>query len=170
MINAIYESKNDIAPDILFTHCGGKDRMPVIIKALRALKVSVVAIPDFDLINDSSKFKQIVDAFGVNWSDQLKILMQNVYDWLNANQNVKEFIKRSGKSVLDGQAAINYNNVEQVCRLMGLFIIPCGEMECFKKNNKSKGDWVYNELENSNLAMDNELCEARDFIQAVVDF
>ena len=43
-------------------------------------------------------------------------------------------------------------------------------MECFHKNDFSKADWVYNELEHSNLATDVELRDAREFIQAIVDF
>lgn len=59
IMNAIYEHKKEIAPDILFTHCGGKTRIKDIVIALKAVNVPVVAICDFDLLND----KKILDEF-----------------------------------------------------------------------------------------------------------
>ena len=50
-MNAIYEQKNEIAPDILFTHCGGKNRMNDVVSALKAVDVPVIAICDFDILN-----------------------------------------------------------------------------------------------------------------------
>ena len=64
VINAIYEHKNEIAPDILFTHCGGKSRIKDVTKALKAVNVPVVAICDFDLLNASQNFRPIVESLG----------------------------------------------------------------------------------------------------------
>ena len=37
-----------------------------------------------------------------------------------------------------------YERVEAICRSVGLYVVPCGEMECFDKTiNKDKKDWVY---------------------------
>ena len=167
VMNAIYEKEGEIAPDILFAHCGGKGRMKVVVAALRALKVPVVAIPDFDIVNNSGEFYPLVESFGIQKSD---LSMQDIYDWLNANPSIKDNLKRQGKNALDGQAAVSYNNVEQICRSKGLFIVPCGEMECFRKNNLFKADWVYNELENSDLASEPALSNVRQFISDVIDF
>ena len=58
-----------------------------------------------------------------------------------------------------------------MCKKVGLFIVPVGEMEGFDKTvNKEKKDWVYHVLENYNLATEPKLSEARNFVQAVVDF
>ena len=44
-------------------------------------------------------------------------------------------------------------------------------MECFDKTvNKEKKDWVYNVLENYNLAEEPKLEDARKFVQSVVDY
>ena len=51
IMNAIYEQKNEIAPDTLFTHCGGKNRMNDVVSALKAVDVPVIAICDFDILN-----------------------------------------------------------------------------------------------------------------------
>jgi hypothetical protein len=55
-------------PQILFTHCGGKARMHSVIKALRAASVPVIAVPDFDVLRDSSDVKRIVEALGGDFS------------------------------------------------------------------------------------------------------
>ncbi|MDU7502639.1 MAG: AAA family ATPase, partial [Finegoldia magna] len=39
IIDAVYEYKNEISPDILFTHCGGKTRIKDVVKALKAVNV-----------------------------------------------------------------------------------------------------------------------------------
>ncbi len=51
-------------PQLLFTHCGGKARMPSVITALRAASVPVVAVADFDVLRESVLLRKIVDALG----------------------------------------------------------------------------------------------------------
>ncbi len=55
-------------PGIFFTHCGGKHRMPVVIKALRAVGVTVRTVADFDILRDANLLGQIVEALGGEWS------------------------------------------------------------------------------------------------------
>ncbi len=59
-------------PDLLFTHCGGKHRMPTVIDALAAVSVPVRVITDFDVLRDEHLLKSIVKSLGGNWSS-LKI-------------------------------------------------------------------------------------------------
>lgn len=47
-----------------FAHCGGKDRIPLAVGALRSAKVPVVCIVDFDFLRDEKNFKELVDACG----------------------------------------------------------------------------------------------------------
>ncbi|MDP4532520.1 AAA family ATPase [Marinobacter salarius] len=56
-------------PDIMFTHCGGKDRMNVAVDALRALDVPVKSICDIDLIRDKGTARKLFEAHGGDWSD-----------------------------------------------------------------------------------------------------
>lgn len=51
-------------PDLLFTSCGGKHRMHVAVEALRAARVPVVALGDFDVLNDWSVVSRLVRAAG----------------------------------------------------------------------------------------------------------
>ena len=63
------QNEDSINPDILFTHCGGKQRLKVVIKALRSLNVKTVAIMDIDALNDKTTFKDIVESAGMIWGD-----------------------------------------------------------------------------------------------------
>lgn len=51
-------------PDILFTSCGGKHRMRVAVSALRAASVPVVAIGDFDVLNDWGTLSRLIESAG----------------------------------------------------------------------------------------------------------
>lgn len=171
VIDTIYESRGEIAPDIMFTHCGGKDRIKTVVSALRALNVTVVAITDFDLLNDSYKFKDITAAFGIDWDTQLVKQMKVIYDNMNAKTNSWVSLKSIGKHGFEGNAPAAYEIVEQVCRGVGLFVVPVGEIESFDKTvNKSKKDWVYYVLENYNLVAEPKLQSVRKFVQCIVDF
>lgn len=66
VLNACY-SDDDVS-SILFVHCGGKQRLKVVVDALRAIDVKTMAIADIDVLNDGSVFKPIAESFGVAWS------------------------------------------------------------------------------------------------------
>lgn len=175
MLDAIYEHKNEIAPDILFTHCGGKDRVKYVIKALKAVKVPVVAICDFDLLNKKQTFKAVVEAFGLNWDTTLGTEMATIYDSVNGRSreanNAWTQMKKIGKAGFTGAEPAAYEAVEATCKSNGLFVVPVGEIECFDKTtNKEKKDWVYQVLESYTLAVEPKLEGARKFIQEVADY
>lgn len=175
VMNAIFESRGEIAPDILFTHCGGKSRAKDVVNALRAVNVPVVAICDFDLLNSSQNLKPLITAFGENWENVFLNGMETIYNNMNAKNssgnNAWEQIKKIGKAGFTGDAPAAYEKVEAICKKVGLFIVPVGEMECFDKTvNKEKKDWVYHILENYDLAVEPKLTEARAFVQSVVEF
>lgn len=175
IVEAIYEYKNEIAPNILFTHCGGKTRIKDIVSALKAVNVPVVAICDFDILNTSENFKSIIASFGINWNVVLSGDMKVIYDSMNAkNSNIKNTwnqIKKVGKAGFTGNEPAAYERVEAICKSVGLFVVPVGEMECFNKTvNKEKKEWVYYVLENYNLATEEKFEEARKFMQGIVDY
>ena len=175
IMDSVYESKGEIAPDILFTHCGGKSRAKDVVRALRAVDVPVVAICDFDLLNSSHVFKPLIEAFGMNWEMLLTSGMRTFFDSVNARKsrdiNAWEGLKRAGKAGLDGQEPAAYERVEAICKEAGLYVVPCGEMECFDRTvNREKKEWVYYILENYDLATEAKLSEARAFVQSVIDF
>jgi hypothetical protein len=52
----------------MFTHCGGKDRIPVVVRALQEVDVPVAVAVDFDVINNDQPLKAIVEAAGGDWT------------------------------------------------------------------------------------------------------
>ncbi len=76
--------------ETMFIHCGGKHRMAKIVTALKALNIDVKLIPDFDVINDQTVFKGIIEAFKIEWiniSSDYNIVVSNLH-------SPKEKIKR----------------------------------------------------------------------------
>lgn len=58
---------SEVYPDVLFAHCGGKDRMNVAVDALKALDVPVKSICDIDLVRDKSTAKKLFEAHQGDW-------------------------------------------------------------------------------------------------------
>lgn len=56
-------------PDLMFTHCGGKARLPVVIRALREVDVPVRAVADFDVLSEEEPLKSIVESLGMSWAE-----------------------------------------------------------------------------------------------------
>jgi hypothetical protein len=54
-------------PDLLFTHCGGKDRMPMVVGSLRAVSVPVRVIADFDILREKEPLQRIFTMLGGDW-------------------------------------------------------------------------------------------------------
>lgn len=171
IINAIYEHKNKVTPDILFTHCGGKTRIKDVVSALKAVNIPVAVICDFDLLNAKHNFKPIIDSLAVDWETKINVHMRIIYDSMNAKSNAWNQIKKVGKAGFTDDEPNEYEKVEAVCKSAGLFVVPVGEMECFDKTiNKEKKEWVYHVLENYELATEAKLEEVRKFVQEVVDY
>lgn len=82
LADAICEIENKTIPDILFTHCGGKQRIKDIIYALKPLGVNVVAICDIDILNDKKVVENLIISAGMKWSDIES-------DWIVINNFVK---------------------------------------------------------------------------------
>jgi hypothetical protein len=70
VLDAVLVGRSDEAkrPDLMFTHCGGKARLPVVIRALREVDVPVKAIADFDVLSEQEPLKTIVEALGISWA------------------------------------------------------------------------------------------------------
>lgn len=54
--------------DAMFVHCGGKDRIPTVMKSLRSVGVPVSCIADFDVLKGPSPLKAIVEAADGDWA------------------------------------------------------------------------------------------------------
>ena len=77
--------------ETLFVHCGGKNRMANVVRALKSLDVEVKVVPDIDVLNEKSIIKNLYEAAGGDWSD-----MQDNYSKFRSKFNgASENIKRS---------------------------------------------------------------------------
>ena len=71
--------------DVIFVHAGTKDRMASLAKTLKALDVSVDVIADIDVLNDTAKFVDIVDALGGPSSNTQTLAKAVKTPWSNAD-------------------------------------------------------------------------------------
>jgi len=69
ILSSLFDNTNEISPDILFIHCGGKHRIPVVVKSLMKLNVPIKVVSDFDVLNDSNPLQSIFTELGGNWTD-----------------------------------------------------------------------------------------------------
>lgn len=71
VLDAIIESTHQLTkrPDIMFTHCGGKQRISTVIKSLKEVDVPVIAVVDFDIFSDEDPLRSIVQSLGAEWDD-----------------------------------------------------------------------------------------------------
>jgi ABC-type uncharacterized transport system ATPase subunit len=83
-------------PDVLFVQAGGKHRMYLLARALRALDVNVDVIADIDVLNDETVLKNLVEALGGSWDDiwaeahPLKRDIEQKKLWLDSSEVMKE--------------------------------------------------------------------------------
>jgi energy-coupling factor transporter ATP-binding protein EcfA2 len=70
IMDAVSGSKSGSSPrrDIMFTHCGGKDRLPLVIRSLRSLDVPVAVVVDFDVLREQQPLRNIVESVGGDWN------------------------------------------------------------------------------------------------------
>lgn len=71
VLDAALASKADDVkrPDLMFTHCGGKARLSVVIRALREVDVPVCAVADFDVLSEEEPLKSIAESLGIAWAE-----------------------------------------------------------------------------------------------------
>ena len=78
-------------------------------------------------------------------------------------------IKESGEAAIpQGQATQRFQELKTLCKKIGLWIVPVGELEGFCKSIGGHGPrWVQEVIETRNLLKDSELQIARDFVREI---
>ena len=78
-------------------------------------------------------------------------------------------IKRAGESAIPaGQATQKFKKLQGLCKQLGLWILPVGELEGFCKAVGGHGPaWVQQVIEQRDLAMDSDLEQARNFVREI---
>lgn len=70
-------------PDLMFTGCAGKSRIPLVARSLQKIGVVTRAIVDFDILAEEHTLKQTVDALGGDW----ETIQQN---WRTVKQSIEQ--------------------------------------------------------------------------------
>jgi energy-coupling factor transporter ATP-binding protein EcfA2 len=161
VLSAVNEKKGISNSDTLFIQCGGKHRIPTVIKALKKLNVPVSSICDFDVLNDKNPLKDIYEESNGKWEDiekdwrvvkqaieskrpelevsELKEEIDTIFDSISEKIMPKEKISAISKSLKKASA---WAHAKQV----GKLFIPSGEAtqayEKLIKNLKSKNVYV----------------------------
>ena len=105
LYNKIKEENNKYS-DVLFTHCGGKHRLYKIISALKTLNISVIVVPDIDILNDMTTLQNIVNVIGGDWN-----IIKKHYTILESNINsvkqpiIRDIVKSSIETILNRSTA-----------------------------------------------------------------
>lgn len=93
-------------PDVMFTHCGGKDRLAMVVRALREVDVPTGVAVDFDVLNAEYPLRQLVEAAGGDWVT-VEPLWKLVKDAIDAKKpelsaaEVREEVTKVLKNVAD---------------------------------------------------------------------
>lgn len=137
--------------ETLFIHCGGKHRIPKILKALHSLNIDIKVIIDLDILNDEKLVKELLTVQKISWDD-----ISSDYNILISNINSsKKHIKRDDvklriNSVLEKKKSVELstnelNEIENIISIpsvwkdikkAGVSAIPSGDAKkAFNKIN-----------------------------------
>jgi AAA domain, putative AbiEii toxin, Type IV TA system len=61
--------RGETQPDVLFTYASGKQRITILVDALKSLDVKVDAILDIDVLSNLEDMKKIIEALKGNWTE-----------------------------------------------------------------------------------------------------
>jgi predicted ATP-dependent endonuclease of OLD family len=128
IIESHLKRKEDKYSETLYIHCGGKHRMAKIAKALKMLNIDTKLIPDIDVLNDENVFRNIVEAFGIEWAS-----IESKYSTIVGNlHSIKENIKRSEATDV----------IEHVLSASKYPILSKKEIETIKEALKTVSKWA----------------------------
>ena len=80
-----------------------------------------------------------------------------------------ERIKDAGQAALPpGDTTQRFQQIQQLCNKIGLWIVPVGQLEGFCKSIGDRGPrWVQHVIDQKNLANDPDLWQARGFVKQI---
>lgn len=113
---AISEASPPIAlsSDLFYTFAGGKQRIPMVLRALRSVGVVVAAVADFDVLREEEPLKSIVEALEGSW-DAVAAIWQPVKNAIDADTRIptRTSIREEVSRLLDGSSAPALSRQEQ---------------------------------------------------------
>lgn len=78
------------------------------------------------------------------------------------------YVKSAGESAIpSGQPSQDFRTLKDMCKEIGLWIVPVGELEGFCRDIGKRSGWVQQVLEKFDLEESSELEEARTFVRGI---
>jgi hypothetical protein len=129
-------------PDLMFTHCGGKARLPVLIRALREVDVPVKAVADFDILADEQPLCSVVEALGLAWPNivndwkTVKNSIDNKKPELSTDEvseNIRSLLSNITETIFpartkyDIQAVLRRSSPWSTAKTVGKSFVPAGQ-------------------------------------------
>lgn len=88
IINDFLQKEKGNYADTFFTYSGGKQRIPVVMKALSSLGVDTKVIVDIDVIDTRKVFQEVCAACQINWN-LISRDYDNIYDGIKRHSDTK---------------------------------------------------------------------------------
>lgn len=129
ILDSIHEKNDLMSPDVLFVHCGGKHRIPTVVRALKKLNVPIKSICDFDVLNAENPLKNIYEESGGNWNDIKK-------DWKIVKTEIES--KRPELETKELK-----NNIEEIFASVDSKIMPKKDLKKIQNSLKKASAWSH---------------------------
>ncbi len=113
--------------DLMFTHCGGKDRIAMVINALAALDVPFAAVVDFDVLRDEPVLRRIFESCGGIWAVIEK-------DWTSVTGAINSKRPELNTEAVVKDISIELNTVTET-------VFPSGAADNIRKILRQSSPW-----------------------------
>lgn len=106
VLHAHMGEKEGRYPEVLFVHSGSKQRLYVLVEALKKLNVDARAVPDIDILNQTEIIKKLFESCGGKWSEKVADALKKIEQSM---PNIPEYhtrqeIKEQLNAILDKSA------------------------------------------------------------------
>lgn len=106
LYSIVMQAMNEAAgrfPEVLFIHSDGKQRLAVVVSALKALHVDFRVVPDADILNNKDVFKKLFESCGGIWTDPLDEAYRVLEEGMpkNVGYRTRDEIRTELNAILD---------------------------------------------------------------------
>jgi hypothetical protein len=127
--------------DVMFVHCGGKERVPTVVTALRGVGIPVRVVADFDLLQGEKTFQTVYEALGGHWSEIATLwrVVKSALDGSRSEISTEEarreicaVLDKAGHSLSNDQIAeirdtLRRSSPWSIAKRAGVSIVPNGD-------------------------------------------
>jgi hypothetical protein len=126
----------------MFTHCGGKGRLPLVVRSLRDLEVPIAVVADFDVLSDEHPLRDIVESTGSDWGTverdwrEVKNAVDSKKPELSTDEvrkDIQEILSRTSGPMFPAdskdqiQKVLRRSSPWSTAKLVGVQFVPSGQ-------------------------------------------